>query len=257
VEKRFGNLQGEARRRAEDDFARNVFEGQGLTTEAGLSSILNMSSEQLRGSNDQFLQIVSELLVELPQVVSRQQKLNASVNRWRLPFVQGMSEMRGANPYPDANFTQRFSYGEVKGYSPKEAVTYTPFTSLNGVFEKDTGRDPFNAPAKLRDLWQRKDFGVWNVGGTVPVNFLTTNDIIGGNSGSPVLNARGEQVGIVFDGNYEGLGNDFFFNPALGRTIAVDIRYVLFLTDKFGEAGWILREMNIKGVNAKATTAKK
>ncbi len=106
----------------------------------------------------------------------------------------------------------------------------------------------------MRDLWERKDYGVHAAGGSVPVDFLSTNDIIGGNSGSPVLNAYGEQVGIAFDGNYEGLGNDFFFNPNLGRTISVDIRYVLFITEKFGEAGWILKEMNIKG-NKKAMTA--
>jgi hypothetical protein len=92
-----------------------------------------------------------------------------------------------------------------------------------------------------------KDYGQFAVNGSVPVDFLTTNDIIGGNSGSPVLNAAGEQIGIAFDGNYEGLGNDFFFNPSLGRTIIVDIRYVLFLTEKFGNAGWILNEMTIKG----------
>ena len=84
----------------------------------------------------------------------------------------------------------------------------------------------------------------------MPVDFLTTNDIIGGNSGSPILNGRGEQVGIVFDGNYEGLGNDFFYNEEKGRSIAVDIRYVLFLTDKFGGAGYILKELDLKGMPA-------
>ncbi|MGI8669927.1 MAG: S46 family peptidase, partial [Aridibacter sp.] len=146
-------------------------------------------------------------------------------------------------------------YGKVKGYSPREAITYTPFTTLDGIFEKDTGRDPFDAPDKLRELWRTKNYGNHAVNGTIPLDFLTTNDIIGGNSGSPVLNGKGEQVGIAFDGNYEGLGNDFFFNPSLGRTIVVDIRYVLFLTDKFGDAGWILKEMDIKGGNRKAMTA--
>lgn len=254
-EKRFGSLQGEDRIKAEDAFARNVFEGQGLTTEAGLNNILNMSAEQLRGSNDQFLQFVSEIGPVIGAAFQRQQQLGAIIGHYRLDYTKGMFEMKGAtNVYPDANFTERFTYGSVKGYKSREAEIRTPFTTLDGVFEKDTGREPFNSPAKLRDLWARKDYGSYAVGGTIPVDFLSTNDIIGGNSGSPVLNGRGEQVGIAFDGNYEGLGDDFFFNPAQGRTISVDIRYVLFVTDKFGEAGWILKEMNVKG-RAKAASA--
>ncbi len=154
------------------------------------------------------------------------------------------------NIYPDANFTLRFSFGNIKGYSPREAVRYSPFTTLRGIIEKDTGVEPFDAPQKLKDLQRAQDFGRFGSGGTVPVNFLATTDIIGGNSGSPVLNGYGEQVGLVFDGNYEGLGNDLFYNEDVGRTIAVDIRFVLFVTEKFAGAAWILNEMNIKGAGA-------
>jgi hypothetical protein len=157
-----------------------------------------------------------------------------------------MSEMHGSKPYPDANTTLRFTYGEVKGYVPHDAAVYQSFTHLGGVIEKDTGREPFDVPAKLKDLYRAKDFGTYADGGDVPVDFLSTTDIIGGNSGSPILNGKGEQVGIVFDGNYEGLGNDFFYNDPKGRTISVDIRYVLFVTDKFGGAGYILKELDIK-----------
>jgi hypothetical protein len=160
--------------------------------------------------------------------------------------MQGMAMFKAVTPYPDANFTQRFTYGYVKGYRSREAEFRYPFTTLDGVFEKETGRDPFKNPEKLRSLWESKDYGMYGVNGTMPVNFLSTNDIIGGNSGSPVLNAKGEQVGIAFDGNYEGLGNDFFYNEEKGRTISVDIRYVMFITDKFGGAGWILKELNVK-----------
>ena len=128
-------------------------------------------------------------------------------------------------------------------------VPGSPFTTLKGVLEKDTGVEPFNAPPKLRELQNAHDFGRYGVGDSVPVDFLATLDIIGGNSGSPVMNGYGEEVGIVFDGNYEGLGNDMFFSPDYGRTIAVDIRYVLFLTEKFGNAGWILNEIDIKGAS--------
>lgn len=257
IEKRFGNLQGETRIKVEDEFARQALESPTFSTENGLNGFVAMTSEQLKSSDNVLVKFVTDLFPELAQSFGSTQPFNAAIGKYRLPYIQAMSEMKSLTPYPDANFTQRFSYGEVKGYVPREAVSYTPFTTLDGVFEKETGREPFNSPAKLRDLWQRKDYGSHAVNGTIPVNFLTTNDIIGGNSGSPVLNARGEQVGIAFDGNYEGLGNDFFFNPDLGRTIVVDIRYVLFVTEKLGEANWIFKEMNITGGNkAKAATAK-
>ncbi|MDQ2746732.1 MAG: S46 family peptidase [Acidobacteriota bacterium] len=253
-EKRFGSVSGEARIRAEDEFARQSFESASFTTEKGLNDLLLMPTEQLRASTNPLLMLVNDLGPSIAGAFQRQQQLGAKIGQNRLLYTQAMIAMKGTTPYPDANFTQRFTYGTIKGYTPREAEVRSPLTTLDGVFEKDTGRAPFNSPAKLRDLWQRKDFGVYGVNGSVPVDFLSTDDIIGGNSGSPVMNGSGELIGIAFDGNYEGLGNDFFFNPALGRTISVDIRYVLFITEKFGNAGWILKEMNIKG-RAKPATA--
>jgi hypothetical protein len=163
-----------------------------------------------------------------------------------------MTEMRANKPYPDANRTLRFTYGEVKGYVPHDAAVYQPFTNLSGVIEKDTGREPFDAPEKLKQLYRAHDFGPYATpdAQNVPVDFLSTTDIIGGNSGSPIMNGRGEQVGIIFDGNYEGLGNDFFYNDAKDRAISVDIRYVLFIADKFGGAGYLLKELDIKNAPA-------
>ena len=160
---------------------------------------------------------------------------------------QGMAEMKGLTPYPDANSTLRFTYGNVKGYSPREAEFRTPFTTLTGMFEKDTAVNPFDVPQKIKDLYAAKDFGRYGENNNVVVNFLATTDIIGGNSGSPVLNGSGEQVGLVFDGNYEGLGNDFYYDPNRNRTIAVDIRYVLWVTEKFGGAKWVGDEMKLVG----------
>lgn len=245
LDKRFDGLQGDARRKAQDDFIRVATEDK-YSTAAGISPLFEMTVEQMRNSGDVFVQTMLDLAAEVQKNQAGTVQFNQIVTSTRPLYLQGMSEMKGTTPYPDANSTQRFTYGYVRGYSPREAINYSPFTTLSGVFEKDTGREPFNAPAKLRELWERKDYGNYGVNGEMPVNFLNTTDIIGGNSGSPVLNARGEQVGLVFDGNYEGLGNDFFVNPNLGRTIAVDIRYVLFLTDKFGGAGWIINEMNVK-----------
>ena len=257
IEKRFGGLNGIARQRAEEEFAAKAFESKSVTTADGLNGLLAMSDEQIKGSDDPLVAFVNGIGPDIALMNSRQEKLGAALSKNRLPFVKSMAEMKNSAPYPDANSTQRFSYGKVQGYTPREAVSYTPFTTLDGIFEKDTGREPFNAPEKLRDLWEKKNYGGHAVNGTVPLDFLTTNDIIGGNSGSPVMNANGELIGLAFDGNYEGLGNDFFFNPALGRTIVVDIRYVMFLTDKFADAGWILKEMSIKGGNKKAMTAGK
>ena len=250
IEKRFGQLQGEARRRAEEDFAREVVDSKKFATAESLSGLFDLSLAQLHEVHEPLVEFASELGEEVQTAQVRTQGFNSTVQRWRPLLTEGMSTMRGTKPYPDANRTLRFSYGEIKGYVPREAISYTPFTTLGGVLEKDTGREPFDAPQKLKELYRAKDFGPYALPGgkDVPVDFLSTNDIIGGNSGSPVLNGSGEQVGIIFDGNYEGLGNDFFYSAERGRSIAVDIRYVLFVTDKFGGAGWILKELALKDV---------
>ncbi len=209
-----------------------------------------MSAAQLAGLHEPLIDFAVEIGTAEAQISPRQQAFNATVQRWRPVLVQGMTEMKGTKPYPDANRTLRFTYGDVRGYVPRDALTALPFTTLSGVIEKDTGREPFDVPEKLKQLYRAKDFGPYAVNGEVPVDFLTTDDIIGGNSGSPVLNGRGEQVGIIFDGNYEGLGNDFFYNDEKGRAIAVDIRYVLFIADKFGGAGYLLKELDIKNAPA-------
>jgi hypothetical protein len=255
IEKRFGSLQGEARRRAEENFAREVVDSKRYSTTENLSGLFDLTSTQLRDLHEPLLDLAIELGPDAQRIQARQQAFNATVARWRPLLVQGMSEMKGTKPYPDANRTLRFTYGEVKGYVPREAILYTPFTTLSGVIEKDTGREPFDVPEKLKQLYRARDFGPYASNGDVPVDFLSTTDIIGGNSGSPILNGRGEQVGIIFDGNYEGLGNDFFYNEDKGRAISVDIRYVLFLTDKFGGAGYILKELDLKGMPATRSMA--
>ncbi len=169
--------------------------------------------------------------------------------------MQALSEMKGAKPYPDANFTMRFTYGNIKGYQSREAEFRSPFTTMKGMIEKDTGEAPFDAPRKLIDLQNAHDFGRYGEGDSVPVNFLSTTDIIGGNSGSPILNGNGEQVGICFDGNFEGLGNDYYYDPAVNRTISVDVRYILFVVDKFSGAQYLVNEIKtVGGAKAKAAS---
>jgi hypothetical protein len=252
IEKRFGNLKGAARVRAEEEFATAVTESKKLSTAESIEALFGMTAAQLREMHEPLIDFAGEMGAITSDVQNHTRTFNGIVARWRPLLVRGMSEMRGGKPYPDANRTLRFTYGEVKGYVPKDAAVYQAFTNLSGVIEKDTGHEPFDAPEKLKQLYRARDFGPYATpdGKNVPVDFLSTTDIIGGNSGSPILNGRGEQVGIVFDGNYEGLGNDFFYNDAKGRTISVDIRYVLFIADKFGGAGYLLKELDIKNAPA-------
>ena len=166
----------------------------------------------------------------------------------RKAYTAGLLEWKKDEPsYPDANFTMRLTYGTIKGYSPKDAVTYKYYTTLDGVMEKeDPDNWEFVVPAKLKELWKAKDFGDYALpDGKMPVAFLSNNDITGGNSGSPVLNADGELIGLAFDGNWESMSSDIMFEPDLQRCINVDIRYVLFIVDKFGGAGYLLDEMTI------------
>ena len=242
----FGVKQGRERREAEAKFAKSIADDNDFNEPKDIFDLYDDSFASLQRRFPDIVKLAAAHIEERNAYAARVAKYNADIDRYRLLYQQGMAEMKKITPYPDANSTLRFTYGYVKGYKPREAVNYTPFTTLKGVIEKDTGVFPFIVPQKLKDLQKAKDFGRYGYGDSVPVNFLSTTDIIGGNSGSPIMNAYGEQVGIVFDGNYEGLANDIFYNEARGRTIAVDIRYVLFLTEKFDNMGWILKEMNIK-----------
>jgi hypothetical protein len=163
-------------------------------------------------------------------------------------YVRGLCEMYAPEPKaPDANFTMRFTYGNVKPYDPKDGVHYKFYTTLKGVMEKEDPNNPeFVVPAKLKELYEAKDFGRYAMAnGEMPACFLTTNDITGGNSGSPVINGKGELIGCAFDGNWESLSGDINFDNNLQRCIAVDIRYVLFIIDKLGDCGHLIDEMTI------------
>jgi len=136
----------------------------------------------------------------------------------------------------------------VEGYSPAEAVTYDYFTTLTGVLAKDTGEEPFDVPERLKELALKRDFGRYAdpKSGAVPVDFLTTHDSTGGSSGSPVLNGKGEIIGVAFDGNYESMTSDYQYDQELTRSINVDTRYVLFITENFGKATNVMKELDIR-----------
>ena len=163
-------------------------------------------------------------------------------------YTAGLMEWQKKEPsYPDANSTMRLTYGHVLPYNPKDAVQYSYFTTLDGVMQKEDPTNPeFIVPAKLRALWEAKDFGRYadSADGKVHTCFLTNNDITGGNSGSPVLDADGNLIGLAFDGNWESMSSDVMFEPDLQRCICVDIRYVLFLVDKLGGASHLIDELD-------------
>ena len=165
-------------------------------------------------------------------------------------YTAGLLEYNQGKPlYPDANFTMRLTYGKVLPYMPKDGLKYEYYTTLEGVMEKEIPGDmEFDVPAKLKQLYQAKDYGRYadKADGKLHLCFTTDNDITGGNSGSPVLDADGRLVGLAFDGNWESMSSDVLFEPELTRCICVDIRYVLFCVDKLGGAGYLLKEMKIK-----------
>ncbi len=163
-------------------------------------------------------------------------------------YVRGLGEMNAPTPqYPDANFTLRMTYGNVKSYSPANGIHYDYFTTTDGILEKeDPSNREFVVPAKLKELINNKDFGRYAMkDGVMPVCFTSTNDITGGNSGSPVINAHGELIGAAFDGNWESLSGDINFDKVKQRCICVDIRYVLFIVEKLGGAKHLIDEMTI------------
>jgi hypothetical protein len=163
-------------------------------------------------------------------------------------YVRGLCEMYAPEAKSaDANFTLRLTYGNVKAYDPKDGVHYNYYTTLRGVMEKEDPSNPeFVVPAKLKELYEKKDFGRYAMAnGEMPACFLTTNDITGGNSGSPVINGQGQLIGAAFDGNWESLSGDINFDADLQRCIAVDVRYILFILDKLGGCGHLLDEMTI------------
>ncbi len=161
-------------------------------------------------------------------------------------YVKGIMEMQPERALaPDANSTMRFSYGSIKSYSPADAILYEETTTLKGVMDKEDPKNPdFIVPTRLKELYNARDYGVY--GDSILVTcFLSTNDITGGNSGSPMLNGKGELTGLAFDGNWEAMSGDIYFDPVFKRTIAVDIRYVLFIIDKFAGAKNLIEELVI------------
>lgn len=231
-----------------DAFVEQAYSKAKLADVEYARTLFKKSSKELEGLGDPLMTIATGLYDEAEAYQERSQKFSVNITDLRKEYIDALYEWKGAGLYPDANSTMRFTYGHVAGYKPADAVWYKPFTTLKGVVEKNTGEEPFDAPAKLVNLYEKRDLGRWvdSELGDVPVAFTHRCDITGGNSGSPVMNAKGELVGLAFDGNYEAMTGDWQYDYDIQRTISVNIKYVLFLTEKFSGAGYLLKEMGIQ-----------
>ncbi len=230
------------------EFVDYAFKNTKLTDVEYVKSLLKLSSDEVEKLDDPLLNLAIVMYPENEAARKRGEKFNANITALRKKYMEALQLMSDDAVYPDANSTIRFTYGDVEGYNPRDAVQYAPFTTLGGAIEKDTGERPFDMPAKLKELYKVHDYGNWSDPdlNDIPIAFLHTTDITGGNSGSPVLNAYGEMIGIAFDGNLEAMLSDWKFDPTIQRTISVDIRYVMFVTEKYAGADYLLEEMGLK-----------
>jgi len=175
------------------------------------------------------------------------QQLNMQLGSVQKEYMKALMEVfPDKRFYPDANSTLRVNYGMVQGYEPKDGVYYTSKSYLKGVMEKYVPGDyEFDVPQKLQALYNSKDFGQYGENGKMPINFLSTNHMTGGNSGSPMVDANGNLIGLAFDTTWEGTMSDLHFDADIVRSISVDIRYVLFIIDKYAGATHLIDEMTL------------
>ena len=243
---------------------KQINENFGGNTDAFVDACFDKSIFRSQAALDAFLQkpdiktLCEDLMVKYSKSVkdgydATSNAMKAETDAYNLAhktWVAGMLELKAKNGtpvYPDANSTLRLTYGKIGSYEPADGMEYLYYTTLKGVMEKEDPNNPeFVVPAKLKELYEKKDFGPYAMfDGRMPICFATGTDNTGGNSGSPVFNSKGELIGTGFDRNYEGLTGDIAYNPQLQRAACVDIRYTLFIIDKFAGAGHLIEEMTI------------
>ena len=198
--------------------------------------------------NQQVIRLYQDLLKTYQaEVQSKLGEINGNINKLQRTYMQAQMEvMKEKKFYPDANSTLRVTYGKVKGYNPRDAVKFDFYTYLDGVMDKyKPGDYEFDVPEKLRSLFKSKDYGQYGSKGKMPVCFIAMNHTTGGNSGSPALDAYGNLIGLNFDRVWEGTMSDINYDPSICRNIMVDIRYVLFIVDKYAGAGHLVKEMKL------------
>ena len=229
-----------------DKYANWVFKKSIFSSEEKLNKFLEKPSAK-KIEKDPAYTAIRDLIGVIMNINMTEGALDVKFNKAKRLFIDGLRKMNNDKSYyPDANSTMRVTYGIVNSYDPRDAVHYDLITYLKGVMEKeDPTNEEFIVPAKLKELYENKDYGQYGVNGKMPVCFITNNDITGGNSGSPVINGNGELIGAAFDGNSEAMSSDIKFDDDLQRTIVVDIRYVLFIIDKYAGATNLINEMQL------------
>ncbi len=231
-----------------DAYIAKAYASSRLNDESTLQSMLKKSTDEIRAASDPFVRLADALYPAYMELRNRQKSRKGALD----PLFAQLGDLRekflGKNFIPDANSTLRLTYGRIKGYSPADAVYYRPLTTLAGVLEKTTAEPPFNTPPRISELYKARDFGRYALAALkdIPVCILYDADTTGGNSGSPVLNARGELIGVNFDRTYDATINDYAWSEDYSRSIAVDIRYVLWIAEKFSGARQLLDELGIK-----------
>jgi len=226
----------------------DLYSGTSLGNVEERLRLFELPGEEIRKSDDPFIRLAMTLEKEKKKLRDLDKEFGGRISALRPELIKAYRKWKSDKLfYPDANSTIRLTYGTVKGYSPEEAMYYDYITSLSGVVAKHTGEDPFDCPEKLLKLHGEGGPGKYmdEYLDDIPVDFLSTCDITGGNSGSPILNGRGEVIGAAFDGNYESISADYQFDEDLTRAISVDSRYILFILDEFSGAKSLLDEMTI------------
>lgn len=247
LEKLNKNYQGNWMQMAGDIYGQTVF-SDSVRVFTLLSELDSTNARHFQSDNIFNLYAQFEFLYK-DRVEARYFEINDSLDILYRTYVDGLMKMQADKRFfPDANSTIRFTYGKVNGFEPKDGVVYNYFTTLDGIIEKSTQVNvpDYVPPRKLVELFEKKDYGQYAVNGTVPVAFIGTNHTTGGNSGSPVIDANGYLIGVNFDRCWESTMSDVMFDPNYCRNITLDIRYALFVIDKFAGAGHLLKEMDIK-----------
>ncbi|MGB3116872.1 MAG: S46 family peptidase [Ferruginibacter sp.] len=231
-------------------FTNRVYSQQNLYNRDSLNALFTKPAEDAIAQIGKFdaINLFKSLQVTYQQNV--QQKLNeyqAQINKFQRLYTKGQLEvMKEKKFYPDANSTLRVTYGQVKGYNPRDGVYYNYYSTLDGLMQKYVPGDyEFDVPEKLRQLYATKDYGIYGHNGVMPVCFIASNHTTGGNSGSPVLDAYGNLIGLNFDRVWEGTMSDINYDASICRNIMVDIRYVLFIVDKYAGATHLIKEMSL------------
>ena len=241
-----------------DWYAKNVFRRSVFSTKEKFFAFLERPSISIVNRDPAYKAIASIYDKYMQQILPTRSSVREDLNKGNRLFIAGLREMTpDKNYYPNANSTMRATYGNVGDYVPGEAMHYDYYTTLDGVIKKEDPRnEEFHVPEKLKELYEIGDYGKYaDKDGNLRVNFISNNDITGGNSGSPVINAWGEIVGTAFDGNWEAMSGDIAFEKEIQRTISVDIRYTMFIIDKFAGASHLIDEMTIAPKHAEKMTA--